>query len=85
MGILPFVILIVIFYFLLIRPQQKSMKKHKEMVGSLKAGDNVVTRGGVYGRITAVRDDVVTVEVADNVRLRVDKNSITTRKAEGSE
>ncbi|MCW3490793.1 preprotein translocase subunit YajC [Dethiobacter alkaliphilus] len=67
----PFIILLVLFYFLLIRPQQQQQKKRKELLDSLKVGDDVRTIGGFYGTIEKINDDVVTLRVADNVRLRL--------------
>jgi len=67
----PFILIFVLFYFLLIRPQQKRQKEHKAMLGALKRGDKVVTNGGILGTVTAATKDVVTVQVADNVRLRI--------------
>jgi preprotein translocase subunit YajC len=64
-------------YFLLIRPQQKKVKEHKAMVEALRRGDQVVTQGGVVGKVTKVRDDnEVEVEIAENVRVRVVKHTI---------
>lgn len=67
----PFLLIFVLFYFLLIRPQQKRQKEHKAMLAALKKGDKVVTNGGILGTVVAAAKDVVTVQVADNVRLRV--------------
>ncbi len=68
--ILPFVVLIAVFYFLIIRPQQKRDKKVKEMLAALKVGDRITTIGGIYGRITNIKDDIFTIEVgADKVKL----------------
>ena len=60
-----------VFYFLLIRPQQKKAKDHKTMIENLKKGDTVITQGGMYGKIAAISDQVVTLEIADKVRVRV--------------
>lgn len=85
-NIIFLVVLFVIFYFLLFRPQQKQMKAHKEMVDNLQRGDSVVTGGGVLGKIHRVDDDVAVVEVAEvevgnktfrPVRIRVRKSTIT--------
>jgi preprotein translocase subunit YajC len=76
----PFVLMIVflvIFYFLLIRPQQKKAKEHQAMLAKLAAGDECVTAGGVLGRVVEVGDSFVTLEVADNVRLKVQRFQIT--------
>ena len=75
---LPFVLIIVIFYFLLWRPQQKKMKMHREMLGGLKRGDRVLTGGGIYGRIARVEgDDELIVEIAPEVRVRVARGTVT--------
>lgn len=78
-----FVVLFLIFYFLLIRPQQKRAKEHKQMLSGIQKGDNVVTNGGIYGRVTSINDDTVMVEVADNVRIKIAKDAITIRKTQG--
>lgn len=76
MGMLPFVILIAVMYFLMIRPQMKRAKEHKGMLDKLSKGDEVITSGGIAGTITDIGDNFVTVEVADNVRLRVQKAAV---------
>ena len=81
-GIVMLVIMFAIFYFLLIRPQQKRAKQHKELVNSLKAGDQVVTAGGVHGKVTAVQDTLVTLEIASNVRVKVNRSSIVGTKTD---
>lgn len=77
-NFMPFIILLVMFYFLLIRPQQKKMKEHQAMVSALKAGDRVVAAGGIHGTITNVKDNVVVLKVAEQVKLEVDKASVST-------
>lgn len=74
--------LVAIFYFLLIRPQQKRAKEHRELVASLKVGDKVVTVGGVYGTIKSLAEDMVSLQVASNVRITVSRTAIG-RKQEG--
>ena len=77
-GPLPvIVIMFVVFYFLLIRPQQKKAKEHQQMLGQLKKNDEVMTSGGIYGKVVALADAVVTVEVAPNVRIRVHRPQIS--------
>ncbi len=77
-GPLPMLILMfVIFYFLLIRPQQKKAKQHREMLASLRKGDQVVTAGGIIGRITGLQDQIVILEIAPQVRVKVSRASIT--------
>lgn len=75
---LPIILIFVVFYFLLIRPQQKKLKTHKEMLGALRRGDRVVTGGGIIGTITKVVDDnEVLLEIADGVRVRVQRPMIS--------
>jgi preprotein translocase subunit YajC len=76
MAFLPLILLFAVFYFLLIRPQQKRAKTHKSFIENLKKGDRVVTSGGMYGTITGVTDDSVTIEVAEKVRVKVLKSAI---------
>jgi preprotein translocase subunit YajC len=76
MTFLPLILLFAVFYFLLIRPQQKRAKQHKTFMESLKKGDTVVTSGGLYGKITGITDETITLEIAEKVRVRVTKSSI---------
>jgi preprotein translocase subunit YajC len=76
LGFLPLIIIFVLFYFLLIRPQSKKQKEHRAMIEALGSGDEVVTGGGLLGRITAVGDQFVTVEFAEGVTLKVQKHTI---------
>jgi preprotein translocase subunit YajC len=78
MSLAPLVLIFVVFYFLLIRPQQKKLKEHKAMLDALRRGDKVVTGGGIVGTIVKVADDEATVEIAENVRVRVLRSTITT-------
>ncbi len=66
----PLILLVVIFYFLLIRPQQKQQKARKELLGSLKKGDRVVTIGGIHGVIKEISENVLTLRIADNVNIK---------------
>lgn len=75
-GILMLLAMFAIFYFLLIRPQQKRAKQHKEMIDALKAGDQVVTAGGIHGKVVSVQDKAVTLEIATGVRIKVNRVSI---------
>jgi len=77
-GPLPMLVLMfVVFYFLLIRPQQKKTKAHREMLGNLKVGDQIVTSGGIFGRITGLTDQsVVVVEIAPQVRIKVQRGAV---------
>jgi len=76
MNFLPIILIFVVFYFLLIRPQQRRAKEHRNVLSNLKVGDQVLTSGGVYGRITGLRDDFVTVEISDKVRVKVNRGHI---------
>lgn len=78
------IVLIAIFYFFIIRPQTRRAKEHKEMVDTLKRGDEIVTGGGVLGRITDVGENFVLVEVAEDVQLRVQKASIGSLMPKGT-
>lgn len=73
----PLVLIFVIFYFLMIRPQQKRVKEHQATVAAVKKGDEVVTAGGIRGRVSKVSDDEVEVEIAPNVRVRVVKSTLS--------
>lgn len=76
LSFLPIILIFVIFYFLLIRPQQKQKKEHQNLLSNLKEGDNVLTSGGIYGRITGIKDDRITVEISDKVRVKVNRGHI---------
>lgn len=69
-------LIIVVFYFFMIRPQMKKQKDLKTYRAGLNKGDKIVTTGGIYGKVTDVKDQTVTVEIADNIRIKVDKNAI---------
>ena len=77
-AFIPLILMFVIFYFLLIRPQQKRSKEHREMVSNLKKGDRIVTSGGLYGRITGMDDTTLTVEISDKVRVKIARGNIST-------
>ena len=74
---MPFLFIFLLFYFLLIRPAQKRQKKHQELVNQLKKGDSVITSSGILGIIYGLTDSFVTLEVADNVRIRVLRSQIS--------
>ena len=76
-ALIPLVLMFAIFYFLLIRPQQKKAKEHREMLQNLKTGDRVITAGGIHGRITGMDEMTVTVEIADRVRVKVTRGSVS--------
>ena len=82
----PLLLIFVIFYFLLIRPQQQRVKTHQQMVDSVRRGDTVVTAGGIVGKVAKVKDDgELMVEIADNVQVRVLKSTLTEVRAKGGE
>ncbi len=76
-AFLPLILMFGIFYFLLIRPQQKKAKAHKQLLAELKKGDRVVSSGGLHGVITGITDDTVTMEIAPKVRVKVSRGSIS--------
>ena len=76
-GIVPWLAIFVIFYFLMIRPQQKRVKEHQQAIDAVKKGDDVVTGGGIRGKVTKVTDDEAEVEIAQGVRVRVVKGTIS--------
>ena len=84
MNLLFPIILIGAFYFLLIRPQTKRAKEHKQMVDALKKGDEVVSGGGVLGRVTEVGENFVQVEIAENVQIKIQKQSISSLMPKGT-
>src|ERR1700756_5430336 len=75
--LLPFLFMGVIFYFLLIRPQQKKQKQHQQLLTNLKTGDRVVTSGGIHGLIANVKETTFLLKVADNVKIEIDKGAIS--------
>lgn len=83
-SLLPIVVIFVLFYFLLIRPQQKRQKQHKEMVAALAKGDEVVTVGGTLGKITDVGENFVTVEVAQGVQIKVQRTAVQAMMPKGT-
>jgi len=75
-SLLPLVLIIVVFYFFMIRPQVKRQKELKNYRNALQKGEKVITTGGIYGKITDVKETTVTVEIAENIRIRVDKSAV---------
>jgi len=76
-GIAPWLLIFVIFYILMIRPQQRRVKEHQAAIAAVKKGDEVITGGGIRGRVTKVSDDEAEVEIANGVRVRVVKSTLT--------
>jgi len=83
-SFLPMIALFVIFYFLLIRPQQKRQKEHRNMVANLEKGDEVVTMGGVLGKITLVDENFVTLQVSNDTQIQVQKASVQSMMPKGT-
>lgn len=75
-SFLPLILIFVVFYFLLIRPQQKQAKQHQEFLNNLKTGDKIITRGGIHGIITGLTDSVVTLEIAKDIKVKVSRDAI---------
>jgi len=75
-SFLPMILIFIVFYFLLIRPQQKKAKAQQQFLSNLKKGDEVIAGGGLHGKITGITDSVVTLEIADNVRVKVARQYI---------
>jgi len=73
----PLVIIFIAFYFLLIRPQQKKQKAHSQMVSALQVGDEIMTAGGILGRITGVSDHYAVVQISDNTEIKIQKSSVS--------
>jgi preprotein translocase subunit YajC len=78
--LVPLALMFLVFYFLLIRPQQKRSRQQKEFLEGLKRGDEVVTTGGIHGKITGITDSVVTMEIADKVRIKVQRSQVANLK-----
>ena len=76
LGLLPLVLIFVVFYFLLIRPQNKRQKEHREMVAGLSVGDEIVTAGGVLGKVTELSEQFVHVQIADGVTIKVQRHTV---------
>ncbi len=76
-NIFPLLLIFIIFYLLMIRPQQKRMKEHQATIAAVKKGDEVITGGGIRGRVTKVMDDDVEVEIGQNVRVRIVKATLS--------
>ena len=82
--LLPMLVIFGAFYFLLIRPQQKRQKEHTTLVGNLSTGDEVLTSGGIFGKITSISDHYVTLQIADNVEIKMQKTTVSQVLPKGS-
>jgi len=80
MSIMPLVLIFAVFYFLLIMPQQKKAKEHKQMLESIKKGDDIVTSGGIHGKVVGITDRVITLDVGDKVKIKVSKEFVAYKK-----
>jgi preprotein translocase subunit YajC len=80
LGFMPFILIMVVFYFLMIRPQQKRQKEHEALLASIQRGDDVVTNGGLMGKVTGVTDEALTVEIAKDVKIKVQRSGIASVK-----
>ncbi|MFH1797877.1 MAG: preprotein translocase subunit YajC [Candidatus Omnitrophota bacterium] len=79
-GLMPIAVIFVIFYFLLIKPQKKQQQEHTKMLSNLAKNDEVITSGGIYGTIVNIQDDIITLRIDDNTRIKVQKSSISKLK-----
>jgi len=84
LSFLPLIVIFVVFYFLLIRPQMKRAKEHKALVAALSVGDEVVTNGGLLGKVTHVGESFVTVELAENVKIKLQKHAVASVMPKGT-
>ena len=82
-AFVPLILMVAIFYFLLIRPQQKKQKEHRTMLSNLQKGDVVITQGGLHGKITGITEAVVTLEIAEKVRVKVGRGYIAALVSKG--
>ena len=85
MNLLPIILIFVVFYFLLIRPQKKAQAEHKKLIEGLKKNDEVITNSGIHGTIANVKDTTVALKVDDNVKIEIQKNSVSLIKRKASE
>ena len=84
MGFLPLIIIFAVFYFMLIRPQMKRAKEHKQLVASLSKGDEVITNGGLLGKITDVSESFVTLELAENLQIKLQRQAVANVMPKGT-
>lgn len=84
MGFLPLIVIFIVFYFLLIRPQSKKAKDHREMVAALAKGDEVVTNGGMLGKITNVGDNFIQLDVAEGVSVKIQRSAVANLMPKGT-
>ncbi len=77
-SLLPFLLIILVFYFLILRPQQKRQKERQKLLESVKKGDRIVTSGGIHGTVEGIEDKIVLVKIAENTKVKVDRTAIST-------
>ncbi len=82
-SFLPIIILFAIFYFLLIRPQQKKAKEHRDMIAGLKKGNRVITSGGIYGTIQTIDESTIGLEIAEKIKIKISRSSVAGLVSEG--
>ena len=80
---LPLIAMFLLLYALVIRPQSRQQKEHKQMLTKIERGDQIVTSGGLHGRVTGIAEEVLTIEIAERVRVRINRSAVTTRTATG--
>lgn len=85
MNLLPVILIFIVFYFLLIKPQKKAQNEHKKMIEGLKKNDEVITSGGIHGTIANVKETAVTLKVDDNVKIEVQRSCIASIRRKASE
>ena len=84
MGFLPLILIFIVFYFMLIRPQMKRAKEHRQLVSALAKGDEVVTNGGLLGKITNVGESFVTVQLSENVEIKLQRHAVASVMPKGT-
>lgn len=80
MGYAPLILVVIIFYFLIFRPQQKKQSETRDMIAGLKEGDSVMTTGGIYGTIAKIKDDILVLNLGDNVKIKINRNYVAGHK-----
>lgn len=81
MSVAPLILIFIVFYFLLIMPQQKKAKQHKQMLESIQKGDDVITSGGIHGKVVGITDQVLTIDVGEKMKIKVSKEFIALKKS----
>ena len=81
MSLAPLILIFIVFYFLLIMPQQKKAKQHKDMLDGIQKGDDVITNGGIHGKVVGITDQVLTLDVGDKVKIKVSREYIALKKS----